>query len=458
MLYIPGLNTANYSNCVTWDGLAGNITTVGFNGGPSSYDTYDQNGNVWEWLGALIPEEAYSSDGTYLGQIGYFAFAGGSYKSSQSTLSSSYIHSRATSVGANDANNDRIIYPDVGFRVFSYTNPLDLQFFVPVKDVNNAPNSTRLGDIGQVNYSYQVCQYPVLVSDYVRFLNTVDPQGIQVQLSPTTNAFNEPIVSEPFVLYHYLMTSDPRGGILYNASADIGNKYAMKPGRHGKPINFVSFYMAASYCNWLHNKVSDPDATDYMTGSFDLGSIVGGLGLDIQSSISPNARLTNSNPKYFLPTLSEWYKAAYYKGGNRGNTNAGYWLYATRSDTAPSCSYADASGIGPWKYTLDYINIPINNLNSLNNYTVTLSIKENNMYDAYLDKYSYSFISSKTTENIVVGLTKNALITNLTIVATVTNTTSNMIENILYIPMMCSNSSCLLDIGYSPVVPTPISS
>jgi formylglycine-generating enzyme len=36
---------------------------------------------------------------------------------------------------------------------------------------------------------------------------------------------------------------------------------------------------------------------------------------------------------YFIPSEDEWYKAAFYKGGG---TNAGYWLYPTQSNTAPS--------------------------------------------------------------------------------------------------------------------------
>ena len=36
---------------------------------------------------------------------------------------------------------------------------------------------------------------------------------------------------------------------------------------------------------------------------------------------------------YWIPTENEWYKAAYYKSGG---TNAGYWTYTTKSNTAPS--------------------------------------------------------------------------------------------------------------------------
>jgi formylglycine-generating enzyme len=41
----------------------------------------------------------------------------------------------------------------------------------------------------------------------------------------------------------------------------------------------------------------------------------------------------NPGAAYVIPTENEWCKAAYYKGGS---TNAGYWLYPTRNDTAPS--------------------------------------------------------------------------------------------------------------------------
>jgi formylglycine-generating enzyme required for sulfatase activity len=42
-------NFANYSSTAVWNGLTGNVTTVGTNGGASAYGTFDQTGNVWEW-------------------------------------------------------------------------------------------------------------------------------------------------------------------------------------------------------------------------------------------------------------------------------------------------------------------------------------------------------------------------------------------------------------------------
>ena len=52
----PGTNVANYANGAIWNGLTGNVTTVG-SAGPLSdsfYGTADQGGNVFEWNEALI--------------------------------------------------------------------------------------------------------------------------------------------------------------------------------------------------------------------------------------------------------------------------------------------------------------------------------------------------------------------------------------------------------------------
>lgn len=41
-------NSANLSSEADWNDQNGNVTTVGRNGGPSPYGTYDQGGNLWE--------------------------------------------------------------------------------------------------------------------------------------------------------------------------------------------------------------------------------------------------------------------------------------------------------------------------------------------------------------------------------------------------------------------------
>jgi len=65
----PGTNVANYFSGANWNGLNGNVTTVG-SAGPNSasfYGTFDQGGNVWEWNETLVTG---SSRGLHGGSTG----------------------------------------------------------------------------------------------------------------------------------------------------------------------------------------------------------------------------------------------------------------------------------------------------------------------------------------------------------------------------------------------------
>ena len=42
-------NSINGNIAADWNSQDGNVTTVGSNGGPSAYGTYDMGGNLWEW-------------------------------------------------------------------------------------------------------------------------------------------------------------------------------------------------------------------------------------------------------------------------------------------------------------------------------------------------------------------------------------------------------------------------
>ncbi|MEY3895152.1 MAG: hypothetical protein RLZZ214_671, partial [Verrucomicrobiota bacterium] len=47
-------HSINWLNGAVWNGLTGNVTTVGTNGAPSAYGTYDQDGNVDEWTDTSV--------------------------------------------------------------------------------------------------------------------------------------------------------------------------------------------------------------------------------------------------------------------------------------------------------------------------------------------------------------------------------------------------------------------
>ena len=88
----------------------------------------------------------------------------------------------------------------------------------------------------------------------------------------------------------------------------------------------MSWGDAARFCNWLQNgqPTGAEGAGTTETGAYSLNGAV------TQAALMAITRSTGA--KDFIPSEDEWYKAAYYKGAG---TDAGYWTYPTRSNTAP---------------------------------------------------------------------------------------------------------------------------
>jgi formylglycine-generating enzyme required for sulfatase activity len=107
-----------------------------------------------------------------------------------------------------------------------------------------------------------------------------------------------------------------------------------------KPVNFVSWFDAARVSNWYQNGATSSSSTE--TGAYTLNGATTG-----------NAPAVNPGATFYIPTEDQWYKAAYYQGGG---TNAGYWDYATQSDTAPTPVTADSTGIGSAGSTGNFAN------------------------------------------------------------------------------------------------------
>jgi len=73
----------------------------------------------------------------------------------------------------------------------------------------------------------------------------------------------------------------------------------------------------------------------------------------LNNATSGSAPAVNPGATFYVPTEDQQYKAAYYKGGS---TNAGYWNYATQSDTAPTPVTAGETGIGSAGNTGNFAN------------------------------------------------------------------------------------------------------
>ena len=197
---------------------------------------------------------------------------------------------------------------------------------VTVGDPGNAYDTINTGtnpNYGAVADSFQIMKYEWTNSQYTDFLNSVDASG-----------------TNPNSVYNTSMGSSGRGGISFSSGAASGSKYAAKTNMSDKPVNFVSWFDAARVSNWLFNGATGTSSTE--TGAYTLNNATSGT-----------APAVNSGATFYVPTEDQWYKAAYYKGGN---TNAGYWDYATQSDTAPTAVTAGSTGIGSSGSTGNFAN------------------------------------------------------------------------------------------------------
>ncbi|MCC6125266.1 MAG: SUMF1/EgtB/PvdO family nonheme iron enzyme [Pirellulales bacterium] len=172
--------------------------------------------------------------------------------------------------------------------------------FVPVGNPGNPNDNTGYG---RVDYSYTIGKYEITNAQWREFLaakaSVGDPHGL----------FNE-VMGGAYggISRSGLGTAD--NPFFYTAKGGDGNW-------DNRPVNNVSYWDAARFCNWLHNGQGNGDTE---TGAY----------LNVGN---PDTFARQAGAKYFIPTRNEWYKAAYHKNdGATGN----YWDYPTGTDALPN--------------------------------------------------------------------------------------------------------------------------
>ena len=327
-------NTANFQNTASgvFDPM---VTTVGTNGVSSYYHTYDQNGNVAEWVGDENAGEASISTTRYC--------AGGSWATEIPTN----LHSIVPNEYASG-------YNDVGFRVCASYGLADVDYitsstglnleFTEVNDPNNPTDDhgllvfdndvfvpTGITNLGVVYKNYRIGTYEITNSQYSNFLNAV-------------------AIADDFALYNPMQDSSIMGGI--TRSGDYGSySYSTKENMDNKPIVFVDYLSAIRFINWLHNGAP--------TGAEVLGNSITEDGAYTISAAGENTYfiIKNHYPKYWMPSLNEWHKAAYYEPVNASVSSGTSsvmikrnepYLVATGvfADSTPYSEYANLSVSG----------------------------------------------------------------------------------------------------------------
>lgn len=207
------------------------------------------------------------------------------------------------------------------FRVIAIAITIDLiasiamaQITVPTMTIGNPGNgSDPATGHGAVWYPFCIGQTEVTNAQYAVFLNAVardDPREVH---------FPE------LALYNPEMAG-PYGGITRSGSAGSFT-YATIPGREDHPVNFVSFWDACRFANWLHNGQGSGSTE---TGAYELATV------PPSSSISRTVTW-----RWAVTSRDEWYKAAYHQPASQGGDSDDYWLYPTSSNSAPTFAQAN---------------------------------------------------------------------------------------------------------------------
>jgi len=284
-------NTANYgSNAVWGDYTSGYVTSVGTNGHPSYYGTYDQSGNVWEWI----------ETGVNYNRL----LMGGSWKSNFFELDSTLLKSKRLD------DSETISY-EYGFRTATINHPNASN-----QDIENPGCYVTIADIcnidymglGSVKYEYQISKYPVTVAEYVDFLNNV---ANRQYILAVMNLY--PFDHKYSAINKSFSQSTP--------SIDSGGStliFSAKPNMENKPITLISHINAQRYVNWLSSDMSNLNQLSINNNIkiLDQGPVY---------TISKNTNTRLNKNYYFLPNVDEWFKAAYYNGYYKLYTN--YSMY-----------------------------------------------------------------------------------------------------------------------------------
>ena len=186
--------------------------------------------------------------------------------------------------------------------------------FVAVGDPGNSPD-TRYDatGYGAVAHEYSIGKYEVTAGQYRDFLNAA-------------------AATDVYGLYNSGMDSDTYGCQITQTGSSGSYTYDFSGAPSGtvadwenRPVNYVSWYDAARYANYLTTGNTENGAYT-LTGPTTVSSI-----MDHQTAA------TIYGTVYVIPTENEWYKAAYYDG-----STGTYYDYPTGSNSAPG--YVNNSG------------------------------------------------------------------------------------------------------------------
>lgn len=187
------------------------------------------------------------------------------------------------------------------------------------KGLDLGPADAPLRGRGSVDHRYRISKLEITTNQWMEFVNTFSTQGDEHR------RFGEPL----------------------NWGAEVDPTY-QGPGRQWRlrnvanaqrlPVSALTWREAAQYCNWLHNG-KQSTFESLATGAYDTSTWGGNArdGFTDEERHLPGA-------KFWIPTMDEWLKAAYYDPNKNGTGDGGWWLHPNGSDTPLISGWPDEGG------------------------------------------------------------------------------------------------------------------
>ncbi len=170
---------------------------------------------------------------------------------------------------------------------------------------------------------------------FVTIGNPGNPGDIRAETNeygqPYANPYGCGAVDYKYRISKYEITNAQWNAYAASTGASTNNKPAYTAPK--QPINNITWYEAAQFCNYL-------TSGNKSLGAYQFGTD-GSVAINRAEALSAYGRI------YVLPTEDEWYKAAYYKPDGNG-----YSLYANGLNTLPEAdngwNYDGGSHRFPW--------------------------------------------------------------------------------------------------------------
>lgn len=200
--------------------------------------------------------------------------------------------------------------PDYGFSWSTITNAGNRNTTIEEAPRLGPPWVDPFLPIGAVDHEYRIATTEVSTAQWFEFVQAYSPY---YSGNPNDLHFTGPWISLS------------------------GDQYVMNAGAADRPAA-MSWRYAARYVNWLNND-KRPDRDAFESGAYDTATFStnpDGTYND-QREHSPDAR-------FWIPTLNELTKAAYYDPNRYGDGVEGYWLYPNGTNTPLVPGYPEEGG------------------------------------------------------------------------------------------------------------------